>query len=98
MQIGRILQKYLSGKRRAAERDAKKKMFERYVPETAKAISNLCGAKVEELEKKLHKIVLERFGEEFEEEDEEENGNSDAPVSEEIKPEPEETSEEGGEE
>jgi len=91
MQIGRILQKYLSGKRRAAERDAKKKMFERYVPETAKAVSNLCGAKVEELEKKLHKIVLERFGEEFDEEDEEETG---ALVDEKVKPETEEAGEE----
>jgi DNA topoisomerase-6 subunit B len=89
MQIGRILQRYLSGKRKAAERDAKKKMFERYVPETAQAISDMCGEKKEELEKKLHKIVLEKFGEEFDETDEEETIGEEP-----TKPAPEE----GGEE
>ncbi|MFH1450448.1 MAG: DNA topoisomerase VI subunit B [archaeon] len=89
MQIGRILQKYLSGKRKAAERDAKKKMFERYVPETAKAVSKLSGDKPEDLEAKLHKIVLERFGEEFEGGDDEED------IGEENE---EESEEEGGEE
>ncbi|MFH1424983.1 MAG: DNA topoisomerase VI subunit B [archaeon] len=65
MQIARTLQKFLSGKRRASERNAKKKLFEKYIPETAKAISKLSGAKEEDLRKNLEKIVLDRFGKEF---------------------------------
>jgi len=89
MQIGRILQKFLSGKRRAAEKEAKKKMFERYVPETAKAVSKITGDDSEKLSKNLEKIVLDRFGEIFEEEDEDE---------EELSNEKNGESEEGGEE
>jgi len=72
MQILRDLQIFLGGKRRAAEREEKKRIFEKYIPETAKALSKLTGEKEEVLVKKLEKIVLERFGKDFSKEPEEE--------------------------
>ena len=72
MQIGRTLQRFLSGKRREFEREAKKKLFEKYVPETAKAVSALSGVDEKELQQKLEKIVLDKFGEAFAKGDEEE--------------------------
>jgi DNA topoisomerase-6 subunit B len=68
MQIARSLQTFLSGRKRAAEREAKKKMFERYVPETAKAISKITGKDAQALQEKLSNIVFDKFGEEMGEE------------------------------
>jgi DNA topoisomerase-6 subunit B len=65
MQVARSLQSFLSGKRRALEMEAKKKMFERYVPETAKALSKITQADAKEIEIKLAKIVEDKFGEEM---------------------------------
>ena len=61
MQITRDLQAYLSGKRRAQEKEAKKKLFEKYVPETAKALVKLTGGDEKKLIELLEKIVLEKF-------------------------------------
>jgi len=75
MQIARKLQSFLSGRRRAAEAEAKKKMFERYIPETASALSKLTGEDAQKLEASLKEIVKDKFGdmlEGVEEESEEE--------------------------
>ncbi len=72
MQILRDLQIFLGGKRRAAEREEKKRIFEKYIPETAKALSKLTGEKEETLIKKLEKLVFDRFGKDFSKEPEEE--------------------------
>ena len=65
MQVARSLQSFLSGKRRALEQEAKRKMFERYVPETAKALAKLTQADATEIEVKLARIVEDKFGEEM---------------------------------
>ncbi len=70
MQILRDLQIFLGGRRRAAEQQEKKRIFEKYIPETAKALSRLTDEKEEALIKKLEKIVLDRFGKDFSKEPE----------------------------
>ena len=72
MQILRDLQIFLGGKRRAAEQQEKKKIFEKYIPETAAALAKLTGEKTEILIKKLEKIVFDRFGKDFSKEPEDE--------------------------
>ena len=72
MQILRDLQIFLGGKRRAADQAEKKRIFEKYIPETAKSLSKLTGEKEEALIKKLEKLVLDRFGKDFSKEPEEE--------------------------
>ncbi len=72
MQILRDLQIFLGGKRRAAEQQEKKKIFEKYIPETAASLSKLTGEKIENLIKKLEKIVFDRFGKDFSKEPEDE--------------------------
>jgi len=90
MQIGRVMQKFLSGRRREAEQQQKKKMFEKYVPETATALSKLTGDKAEGIQKGLEAIVMDRFKELFEDEKTEEEAKDSAAYDEIPEPEEEE--------
>ncbi len=93
MQIARTLQKFLAGKRRVQEEKAKKRMFEKYVPETATALSKLTGMDANEIQKSLEKIVMSRFSELFSKEELQENTQEEGAAYEEI-PEPDEEAEE----
>ncbi len=75
MQILRDLQIFLGGKRRAAEKAEKKRIFEKYIPETASSLAKLTGEKADALAKKLEKIVFDRFGKDFSKDVEEEEEN-----------------------
>lgn len=68
MQIGRTLKKFLAGKRRLKKKKEKKRAFEKYVPEAAKAIARIVGGDEEELEEGLEAIVRDRFSELYEKE------------------------------
>ncbi|HIJ99825.1 TPA: DNA topoisomerase VI subunit B [archaeon] len=72
MRASRSLQLFLSGRRKASEIAERKKMYERYIPETAKALAKLTGKKEDEIEEMLKALVLERFGDDKPDDDEEE--------------------------
>jgi len=61
MQTGRKAGNYISGKRREAEKQAKKKVFLKYATEVAIALNELTGKPVKTIEAKLHEIVLKRL-------------------------------------
>ncbi|MCK4884109.1 MAG: hypothetical protein KAS30_04520, partial [Candidatus Diapherotrites archaeon] len=69
MDAGRKLKGHLGGKRRLLEKERKKKIFEKYIPETAKGLEFLTGTSRTILEQKLESIVGSRFIELAEEED-----------------------------
>ena len=94
MRASRSLQRFLSGRKKAAEIAERKKMYERYIPETAKALAKLTGGKEDELEKKLKILVLERFGDDEPDENDEaeEDLDEEGAAYDEI---PEDVSEEG---
>jgi len=71
MEAARKVGSYISGQRRKSDQERKKKTFEKYTPETAKAVSALSGVNEKLLEQKLIKIVNEKYAELFEDEDEE---------------------------
>ncbi|MFO7872629.1 MAG: DNA topoisomerase VI subunit B [Candidatus Undinarchaeales archaeon] len=89
MQIGRKLKSFLAGKRKLKEQKEKKKAFEKYVPETARAISRITGGDEKKIEKGLDAIVRERFSELFKEEEIKKDEEEEQAAYEEI-PEPEE--------
>ncbi|MEM5804641.1 MAG: DNA topoisomerase VI subunit B [Candidatus Aenigmatarchaeota archaeon] len=70
---GRRLQRFLSGRRRAAEAQKRMSLFERYIPEIAFALSNITGEKKEKIAKdfeavlKKGKVQIEEKYEETEE-------------------------------
>jgi len=72
MEAARKVSMYISGQRRKSDQERKKKTFEKYVPETAKAVATLSGANEKELEMKLIKIVNEKYADILEDENEEE--------------------------
>ena len=61
MDTGRRIYQLVAGKRREAEKQAKKKLFMKYATEVAIALHDLTGKGVKEIEKKLHDIVLKRL-------------------------------------
>ncbi|MCD6230144.1 MAG: DNA topoisomerase VI subunit B [Candidatus Diapherotrites archaeon] len=77
MDAGRKLKSHLSGKRRLLEKERKKKIFEKYIPETAKSLEFLTGTSKTILEQKLEEIVGSRFAE-LAEAEALENGNGEA--------------------
>ncbi|MFH1520438.1 MAG: DNA topoisomerase VI subunit B [Candidatus Micrarchaeota archaeon] len=62
MEASRGVQKYLSGKRRAHEIANKKKVVKRYVQQLSSDLSSLSGEKKEGIEKKLTRIIEEKYG------------------------------------
>lgn len=69
----RKLSSYLSGVRKAAAIHEKKKIFERYVGETAAALEELTGEKAKPIEELIIKLVEKKWGEIVKEE----NGGKD---------------------
>jgi DNA topoisomerase-6 subunit B len=61
MDSGRKIYRFVAGKRRQAEKEAKKKIFLKYATEIALAIEVLTGANPKTTEKKLHEIVHKRL-------------------------------------
>ncbi len=84
MDTGRRLGLYVSGKRKKYEKEKRLEQFMRYIPETASAIAKITGKANELIQKKLEKIVKEKYSTEEIIDDEngdeiveEENGNTD---------------------
>jgi DNA topoisomerase-6 subunit B len=61
METGRKIYRYVAGKRREAEKQAKKKIFLKYATEVAIALGELTGKNVKNIESKLHEIVARRL-------------------------------------
>ncbi|MFA4854967.1 MAG: DNA topoisomerase VI subunit B [archaeon] len=61
MDTGRRIYQYVAGKRREAEKQAKKKVFLKYATEVAIALHDLTGKPVKAIESKLHEIVMKRL-------------------------------------
>ncbi len=61
MDTGRKIYHYVAGKRREAEKQAKKKIFLKYATEVAIALNVLTEKPVKTIEAKLHEIVLKRL-------------------------------------
>ncbi len=60
-ECGRHLGRYLSGKRRAQERETKKKSIEKYAPEIAAALSELTGEKPDNITKMINELATRKF-------------------------------------
>lgn len=60
-ELGRRLQRYVSGKRRTELQRKRRMIFERYIPEVAKSLGNLTRNKPEIIEKKLFNIIEKRM-------------------------------------
>jgi DNA topoisomerase-6 subunit B len=61
MDTGRRIYHFVAGKRREAEKQAKRKLFMKYATEVAIALNVLTGKSVKLIEEKLHDIVLKRL-------------------------------------
>ena len=61
MQAARQIMRHIAGKRRQQEKEQKKKLFMKYATEVAIALHELTGKKKDEIEKKLHAIVLKKL-------------------------------------
>jgi DNA topoisomerase-6 subunit B len=61
MDTGRRICQYVSGKRREAEKQAKKKVFLKYATEVAIALHVLTEKPMKAIEAKLHEIVMKRL-------------------------------------
>ncbi len=61
MDTGRRIYHFVAGKRREAEKQAKRKLFMKYATEVAIALNVLTGKGVKLIEEKLHDIVLKRL-------------------------------------
>ena len=72
-ELGRRLQKHVSGKRRAELQKKRRKIFERYIPEVAKSLEDLANTNKELIQKKLIEMIekkavkIEEVGENVEE-------------------------------
>ncbi len=94
MQTGRKAGRYISGKRREAERLMKREIFYKYIPEIVGALNQITNDSKETLDKKLRKMVLTKLKLDDAKEAEEEeakNGNENGKAKEE-KPKKEEKS------
>ncbi|MBU5689990.1 MAG: DNA topoisomerase VI subunit B [Candidatus Aenigmatarchaeota archaeon] len=56
-ELGRRLQKHVSGKRKAEMQKKRRKIFERYIPEVAKSLEELADIKKEIIQKKLIEMI-----------------------------------------
>ena len=56
-EVGRQLQHHVSGKRRVEMQQRRREIFDRYLPEVAKAVGSLTGKKPEPILEKLKRIV-----------------------------------------
>ncbi len=74
MQSGRKAGNYIAGKRREKEKQLKRELFYKYIPEVVAALNSLTGANKADLKKKLEKMVLEKLRLEEAEDVEELNG------------------------
>lgn len=61
MEAGRKIYRFVAGKRREAEKQEKRRLFYKYATEIAIALSALTGKKKEDIEKKLHLVVLRKL-------------------------------------
>ncbi|MBN1941552.1 MAG: DNA topoisomerase VI subunit B [Candidatus Diapherotrites archaeon] len=61
MQSARQIWRFVAGKRKREEKEKKKKLFLKYATEVAIAVHELTGKKRDEIEKKLHNIVLKKL-------------------------------------
>ncbi len=61
MDSGRKIARHIIGKKKLKEKEAKKRTYMKYAVEVAIALSELTKKKKEDIEKKLHKIVLKRL-------------------------------------
>ena len=61
MDSGRKIARHIIGKKKLKEKEAKKRTYLKYAVEVAYAIGELTGKKKEEIQKKLHDIVLKRL-------------------------------------
>lgn len=69
MDVARNIKQDLSRERRKYEKQTRRMILARYVPEVAKAVSDLSGDKKNELEIKLMELVNSKYGEIEEEEE-----------------------------
>jgi len=76
MQSGRKAGRYILGKRREQEKQMKRELFYKYIPEVAAALHHLTGTAKETLQKKLEKMVLDKLRLEEAKEVEELNGEN----------------------
>lgn len=60
-EAGRQLKKFVSKKKRAREKEIKRKIFERYIPVVAESLSKLTDKSVEDIKKELENFVMERM-------------------------------------
>jgi DNA topoisomerase-6 subunit B len=71
MDSGRRIARHIVGKKKLKEKEMKKRIYLKYAVEVAIALSELTGKKKEDIEKKLHNIVLKRLKLEEQEEEKE---------------------------
>jgi len=76
MQSGRHAGRYISGKRKEAEKLLKRELFFRYIPEIVHALNFITKEKEDPLKKKLEKMVMDKLKLEDALEAEEANGNN----------------------
>ena len=62
-EAGRQLKKFVSKKKRAREREIKRKIFERYIPVVAESLAKLTGKNVSIIKERLEKFIMERMKE-----------------------------------
>ena len=63
MEVGRQINSYLRRKQKRYERHTKKMTLVKYVPEVAKAVATLSGAKKKDLELKMMDMITKKYGE-----------------------------------
>jgi DNA topoisomerase-6 subunit B len=76
MQSGRKAGGYILGKRREQEKQLKRELFYKYIPEVVEALHGLAKANKNALQKKLERMVLEKLRLEEAEDAKEAEGNS----------------------
>ena len=79
MQSGRKAGRYISGKKREAERLMKRELFYKYIPEIVNALNQITKEDKTVLDKKLRKMVMTKLKLD-DEKDAEENGNGETEV------------------
>ncbi len=85
MEAARGVQRYISGKKKAHEIATKRKLVSRYVKQLSSDLGALSGTSSERIEKKLERIIEEKFGGETSEEE-----SSEEPAAEELREEEDE--------
>lgn len=63
MDVGRRLDRYLSGKRKRGERELRRRAFEKYIPPIAEALSGLTGVRENTIAARLQKLVATKYEE-----------------------------------